>query len=100
MTEIRPIDANALREKVNNCFEDVFNDSVSHSSDFITFANFVDKLFDNAPTVCGNNPKWCESCVSKGKCANTRPKCDCEVCKALRVSYLHQDSITKSDTQI
>lgn len=24
-------------------------------------------------TVCGNNPKWCESCVSKGKCASTRP---------------------------
>lgn len=27
---------------------------------------------DNAPTVCGNNPKWCENCVSKGKCASTR----------------------------
>lgn len=22
---------------------------------------------------CGNNPKWCESCVSKGKCASTSP---------------------------
>ena len=31
-------------------------------------------IIDNAPTVCGNNPKWCESCVSKGKCASTRPK--------------------------
>ena len=30
-------------------------------------------LIDNAPTVCGNNPKWCESCVSKGKCASTNP---------------------------
>lgn len=29
-------------------------------------------IIDNAPTVCGNNPKWCESCVSKGKCASTR----------------------------
>lgn len=29
---------------------------------------------DNAPTICGNNPKWCESCVSKGKCASTRPQ--------------------------
>lgn len=29
------------------------------------------ELIDNAPTVCGNNPKWCESCVSKGKCAST-----------------------------
>lgn len=28
-------------------------------------------LIDDAPTVCGNNPKWCESCVSKGKCAST-----------------------------
>lgn len=26
------------------------------------------------PTVCGNNPKWCESCVSNGKCASTRPR--------------------------
>jgi len=32
------------------------------------------ELIDNAPTVCGNNPKWCESCVSKGKCASTRPQ--------------------------
>ena len=31
-------------------------------------------MIDNAPTVCGNNPKWCESCVSKGKCASTRPQ--------------------------
>ena len=30
------------------------------------------ETIDNAPTVCGNNPKWCESCVSKGKCASTR----------------------------
>lgn len=29
---------------------------------------------DNVPSVCGNNPKWCESCVSKGKCASTRPQ--------------------------
>lgn len=26
------------------------------------------------PMVCGNNSKWCESCVSKGKCASTRPQ--------------------------
>lgn len=26
------------------------------------------------PTVCGNNPKWCENCVSKGKCASTKPQ--------------------------
>ena len=33
-------------------------------------------VIDNAPTVCGNSPKWCESCVSKGKCASTRPQND------------------------
>ena len=32
----------------------------------------MEEFIDNAPTVCGNNPKWCESCVSKGKCASTR----------------------------
>lgn len=31
------------------------------------------EIIDNAPSVCGNNPKWCESCVSKGKCASTKP---------------------------
>ena len=35
-------------------------------------------IIDNAPTVCGNNPKWCESCVSKGKCASTRPQSSLE----------------------
>lgn len=34
----------------------------------------IDAIIDNVPTVCGNNPKWCESCVSKGKCASTRPQ--------------------------
>ena len=32
------------------------------------------RVIDNAPTFCGNNPKWCENCVSKGKCASTRPQ--------------------------
>lgn len=40
-------------------------------AEHILVHNFRD-LIDNAPTVCGNNPKWCESCVSKGKCASTR----------------------------
>lgn len=35
--------------------------------------DFIEAI-NNAPTVCGNNPKWCESCVSKGKCASTRPQ--------------------------
>lgn len=50
---------------------------------------------DNAPTVepnyCGNNPKWCESCVSKGKCASTRPQGDLisrsELIKAINDFY-------------
>lgn len=29
---------------------------------------------NNSPKICGNNPKWCENCVSKGKCASTRPQ--------------------------
>lgn len=32
------------------------------------------KALEERPTVCGNNPKWCENCVSKGKCASTRPQ--------------------------
>lgn len=34
----------------------------------------LEDIIDTAPTVCGNNPKWCENCVSKGKCASTRPQ--------------------------
>lgn len=29
-------------------------------------------VIDNVPTVCGNNPRWCESCVSNVKCRGTR----------------------------
>lgn len=38
-------------------------------------------IVDNAPTVCGNSSRWCESCVSKGKCASTRPqgKFECRI---------------------
>ena len=38
------------------------------------YCEVIKEALDNAPTVCGNNPKWCESCVSKGKCASTRPQ--------------------------
>ena len=45
---------------------------------YIDIADQIRVIIDNAPTVepnyCGNNPKWCESCVSKGKCASTRPQ--------------------------
>jgi len=63
----------------------------------------------NAPTVCGNNPKWCESCISKGKCASTSPKGDlisrewledafdnlcCHNCKICR-NFRNEDSFYK-----
>jgi hypothetical protein len=48
-------------ENINKAYQQGWNDA-------------IDAIIDNAPTVCGNNPKWCESCVSKGKCASTRPQ--------------------------
>lgn len=65
-------DLDALKEKVNAFYDSLFVGCVS--SDLIAYASGVDSIIDNAPTVCGNNPKWCESCVSKGKCASTRPQ--------------------------
>ena len=65
--KVRLIDANTLKERIqlapnkNNETWDELYDSIIYE-------------IDNAPTVCGNNPKWCESCVSKGKCASTRPQ--------------------------
>ena len=35
-------------------------------------AGFDDGYETGKQSVCGNNPKWCENCVSKGKCASTR----------------------------
>lgn len=29
---------------------------------------------DISAAFCGNNPKGCESCVSRGKCSSTRPE--------------------------
>ena len=60
---MRTIDADALKE----LFPDNGEGSWTYN---ITARSYI----DNAPTVCGNNPKWCESCVSKGKCASTRPQ--------------------------
>lgn len=66
---MRLIDADELKKKIMtkddaNCetWEELYDDVLNS--------------IDNAPTVCGNNPKWCESCVSKGKCASTRPQGD------------------------
>lgn len=57
------ISREALKEAIDKLFESGGYDS-----------GLVMDIIDNAPTVCGNNPKWCESCVSKGKCASTRPQ--------------------------
>lgn len=50
-------------ESINKAYQQGWNDC-------------IDAIIDNAPTVCGNNPKWCKSCVSKGKCASTRTQGD------------------------
>lgn len=63
---MRSIDADALKKAIGDLYGLPFEEMVE---DF-TWLNAI----DNAPTVCGNNPKWCESCVSKGKCASTRPQ--------------------------
>lgn len=52
-----------LKEQITQAYQKGWNDC-------------IDAIIDNAPTVCGNNPKWCENCVSKGKCASTRPQCE------------------------
>ena len=65
---MRLIDANALEKAIGDLYGLPFEEMVE---DFTWL-----KAIGNAPTVCGNNPKWCESCVSKGKCASTRPQ-DC-----------------------
>lgn len=57
---MRLIDADALKEEVNK---------KKVVGRFNTLS-----LIDNAPTVCENNPKWCESCISNGKCASTRTR--------------------------
>ena len=33
----------------------------------------VKKSLNDVPTICGNDKRWCESCVSKGKCQATIP---------------------------
>lgn len=62
MSEVRLIDANALKYK-----------NLAEVNGRLTYVLTAEEI-DNAPTVCGNTPKWCESCVSKGKCASTRPQ--------------------------
>ena len=126
MSEVRLIDANALKEAVENLvvggaegLKDYYeNGSKSDENSWIGGVYDAWELIDNAPTVepeitdkdiqnaikQGYNDGYAMARAKferpKGECASTRPKCDCEVCKALRVSYLHRDSITKSDTQI
>lgn len=58
-------------------------------------------IIDEAPTVCGNNPKWCENCVSKGKCASTRPQAEWKEYKLrndIVVEYAFKCSNCKKDS--
>lgn len=61
----RLIDAEASKDVFDSSF---FDDEDDYKKSL--------RIIDNAPTVCGNNPKWCESCISKGKCASARPQDD------------------------
>ena len=63
------ISREALKDKV----ADLYTEGEEATEGDKVINNVID-IIDNAPTVCGNNPKWCESCVSKGKCASTRPQ--------------------------
>ena len=58
MSEVRPVDANALKKAVNDFYDNSFEGIVS--SDLITFAEAVDEFIDDAPTI-EERPK--------GKCA-------------------------------
>lgn len=49
----------------------------------------------NAPTVCGNNPKWCENCVSKGKCASIKPQGECENCDYRKFTETFVDGVVE-----
>ena len=67
---MRLIDADELKKKFNErsywTYTQEYGDAIP--------IGWIMSGIDNAPTVCGNNPKWCESCVSKGKCVSTRPE--------------------------
>ena len=64
------ISREALREDLRRFFPIEVLEGIEPKT---LFAQIMHDI-DNFPTVCGNNPKWCESCVSKGKCASTRPQ--------------------------
>ncbi len=49
MSEVRLIDANALKEKVNAFYDKLFVGCVS--SDLVTYASGVDGIIDTAPTI-------------------------------------------------
>jgi len=69
-----------LQRRVNLTSGDLISREALKEAIEVTQYNDIDdltrteRLIDSAPAVCGNNPKWCESCVSKGKCASTSLK--------------------------
>lgn len=88
------ISREALREKIE---DNKYFDNSFQKMTVAEFLTIVHDLVDNAPTVCGNNPKWCESCVSKGKCASTRPQGDLisieEVLKSIEEQYTEHNEL-------
>ena len=62
---MRLIDADELKRAI------MLKDNANEETWEQLYDSVLDEI-DNATTVCGNNPKWCESCVSNGKCASTR----------------------------
>lgn len=80
----------------NNDFAECIRDSVKAVFDNATTIVEADEENDNTPMVCGNDPRWCERCVSKGKCSSTRPQGDLISREAVKANMKKADE--QSDT--
>ena len=65
------ISREALKEEIQHLGN--ANPSYWNKCDVVDRQDVLDEI-DNAQAVCGNDPRWCERCVSKGKCSSTRPQ--------------------------
>lgn len=64
------ISREALKKALkSNCKPEICHDYKTAWCEKCCQTNDFEDLIDNAPTVW-----WCENCVSKGKCASTRPQ--------------------------
>ena len=62
----------SIQQTVSQCYNPHDGYMEDYYRGYIDGLDRATEIIDNAPAVCGNNPKWCDSCVSKGKCASTR----------------------------